>query len=138
MMRKIAALLIIAGIGIGAITVVKAGYYSPKEELSVSLPEAGLSEAPANQEEILPSRIIIPKLDIDTDVQLEDMNEALRIATNTQEEEISRKDGIFRRKDKLSLKEDWIIYVDAIQPKRSLVDKHVDKLKGIFPEFRDF
>ncbi len=70
MMRKIAALLIIAGIGIGAITVVKAGYYSPKEELSVSLPEAGLSEAPANQEEILPSRIIIPKLDIDTDVQL--------------------------------------------------------------------
>ncbi len=68
--KNLAILLLIMGIGLGIITYMKAGYYSPREELSVSLPEAGLSEAPANQEEILPSRIIIPKLDIDTDVQL--------------------------------------------------------------------
>lgn len=67
--KNLAILLLIMGIGLGIITYMKAGYYSPEEELSVSLPEAGLSEAPANQEEILPSRIIIPKLDIDTDVQ---------------------------------------------------------------------
>lgn len=70
MRQKIAILLMIVGIGIGAITILKAGYYSPQEELSVSLPEAGLSEAPANQEEILPSRIVIPKLGINTNVQL--------------------------------------------------------------------
>lgn len=69
---------------------------------------------------------------------MEGMNEAIRTATNTQTEELSRKDGIFRRKDKLSLREDWIIDVDTVQPKRNLVEKHVEKLKGIFPEFRDF
>ena len=85
MKQKIAILLILAGIGLAVMTV-KAVYFSPQEEASISASEAaelGFSEAPTTQEEALPSRIIIPKLGIDTDVQLVGITEKGNMAVPT-------------------------------------------------------
>lgn len=52
---------------------VKSVYFSPKEQLSVSqlkAAELGFKQASTSQVNLLPSRMIIPKLDIDTNVQL--------------------------------------------------------------------
>jgi hypothetical protein len=65
-------------------------------------------------------------------------NEAVRYATNTQkEQELEKKDRMFRRKDKLHTKQNWMIDIDSIKPDRSLVQKHLEKLRNIFPEFRN-
>lgn len=71
---------------------------------------------------------------------INDNNEAVRYATNTQrEEDLEKKDrGPFRRKDKLYTKQNWIIDIDSIKPDRSLVERHMGKLKELFPEFRNF
>lgn len=75
-LKGIGILLIVAGLVLGIGTIAKAIYSSDKEETSISASEAaglGFTEAvaeKANQEESLPSRIIIPKLGIDTNVQL--------------------------------------------------------------------
>lgn len=67
---------------------------------------------------------------------IEHTNKAVQIATNTQEGDLEKSGrGPFRRKDKLYLREELIIDVEAIQPDRNEVQKHVEKLKGIFRGF---
>ncbi|MEK7578959.1 MAG: hypothetical protein AAB460_00270 [Patescibacteria group bacterium] len=67
---------------------------------------------------------------------IESDNDAVRVATNTQEGDLERiNKGPFRRKDKLYLKEDWIIDVESIKPDETAVEKHVEKLRDIFGKF---
>ncbi len=69
--KGIGILLLIAGLGVGLVTITQTAY-SEREELSIPTSEAidaGFVQDPVDQEESLPSRIVIPKLGIDTDVQ---------------------------------------------------------------------
>ena len=64
---------------------------------------------------------------------IESSNEAIRVATNTQKGDVERKKrSIWRRKDKLYLREELVIDLDNIQPDKSEVEKHVVRLKEIF------
>lgn len=72
----------------------------------------------------------------DTKEFIEYINQAVQIATNTQEDELKDKGkGPFRRKDQLYLREELLIDLDSIKPDTSLTEKHVEKLKKIFRGF---
>lgn len=67
---------------------------------------------------------------------IEYINQAVQIATNTQEDELKDKgNGPFRRKDQLHLREELLIDLNSLKPDTSLTEKHVEKLKGIFRNF---
>lgn len=65
--KSLGILLLVIGIGLG-LTTVSMALNSPKEDIGELAP-ASLSKPEVQEENSLPVRIIIPKLDIDTDVQ---------------------------------------------------------------------
>lgn len=66
--KSLGILLLVVGLGLGFITVSKA-LTSPKEDIGELAPVSAV-KVEVQEENTLPARILIPKLDIDTDVQL--------------------------------------------------------------------
>jgi len=67
---------------------------------------------------------------------IEQLNEAIRVATNTSEK-LSKKSkrSIFRRKETLQFKDELIIDVDAIKPDETAVKEHETELRKILGDF---
>jgi sortase A len=70
-MKKLAIILIIIGALLAALVLVRGFYYAPNGDsgLSIGLQETPDSPTVTSSNAALPSRLIIPKLEIDTDVQ---------------------------------------------------------------------
>ena len=64
---------------------------------------------------------------------IEQNNQAIRVATNTDKAEESEYKSIFR-KSVLRLKDDLLIDIDAIQPDQKAVEEHTTKLRKILGE----
>mgnify|MGYP001588537407 FL=1 len=67
---------------------------------------------------------------------IEQHNQALRIATNTDEESRRSKSGLLWEKETMQFEEDLTIDIGAIEPDRKTAAEHEAKLKEVFPEMR--
>ncbi len=65
---------------------------------------------------------------------IEQHNQALRIATNTDEESRRSKSGLLWEKETMQFEEDLTIDIGAIEPDRKTAAEHEAKLKEVFPE----
>jgi len=69
-------------------------------------------------------------------LHMEQYNEAIRVATNTDADESKKSwHGLFRNKDILEFKNDLAIDIDAIKPDQKAAEEHDVKLREILGEF---
>jgi len=68
---------------------------------------------------------------------IEQYNQAVRTATNTDDKSRKSKNTFLQEKEEMLFEDNIVIDIDAIEPNHDIVGEHEAKLRGIFPVFGD-